>query len=154
MIDIPKAGVDVVLRAQWLQSLRLMVFNFQEPFMKFSLNGKEFELRGIIGKPSKVIISNDMTKLLKKGHHSVIAQLCPLDVQTSKPFIYLDLQRVIDKNSKVFEDIPKGLPPPQDHDHAIHLIPGHIPPSIRPYKYPMAKRAKLSVWLRKCQRWV
>jgi hypothetical protein len=52
-----------------------------------------------------------MTKLLKKGHQGVIAQLCSLDVQTSKPSIPQDLQRIIDKHSKVFEDIPKGLPP-------------------------------------------
>jgi hypothetical protein len=57
------------------------------------------------------IISYGMKKLLKKGHQGVIAQLCSLDVQTSKPYIPLDIQGIIDKHSKVFEDIPKGLPP-------------------------------------------
>jgi hypothetical protein len=52
-----------------------------------------------------------MTKLLKKGYQGVIAQLCSIYVQTSKPSIPLDLQGIIDKNSKVFEYIPKGLPP-------------------------------------------
>jgi hypothetical protein len=33
-------------------------FNFQELFMKFSLEVKEVELKGIRGKPSKVIRSN------------------------------------------------------------------------------------------------
>jgi hypothetical protein len=51
------------------------------------LEGKEIELRGITGKPGKVISSNGMTKLLKNEHQGVIAQLCSLDVQTSKPFI-------------------------------------------------------------------
>ena len=88
-----------------------MDFNFLELFMKFSMEGKEFELRDITGTPSKVIISNGMTKLLKKGHQRAVAQLCSLDVQTSQHFIPLDLQRVIDKHSKVFEDITKGLPP-------------------------------------------
>ena len=46
-----------------------------------------------------------MGKLLKKGHIGVIAQLCSLDVQTSKPSIPQDLQGIIDKNSKVFEDM-------------------------------------------------
>ena len=50
--------------------------------MKFSLEGKEFELRGIIGKPRKVISSNGMKKLLKKRHQHMIAQLFSLDVQT------------------------------------------------------------------------
>ena len=58
-----------------------MDFNFQELFMKFSLEGKQIELRGITRKLGKVIISNGMKKLLKKGHQGVIAQLCSLDVQ-------------------------------------------------------------------------
>ena len=91
--------------------------------MKFTMDGKEFELRGITGKPSKLISSHGMTKLLKKGHHGVIAQLCSVEVHTSQSFISPHLQKVIDKHSKVFEDIPKGLPPTRDHDHAIHLIP-------------------------------
>jgi hypothetical protein len=69
-----------------------------------------------------------MKKLFKKGHHGVIAQLCSLEVQTSKPPIAPNIQRVIDNNSKVFEYIPKGLPPTQDPDHDIHLILGSVPP--------------------------
>jgi len=34
--------------------------------MKFSSEGKEVELRGIVGKPGKRISSNGMKKLLKK----------------------------------------------------------------------------------------
>jgi hypothetical protein len=111
--------------------------------MKFSLEGKEIELRGITGKLGKVISSNSMTKLLKKGHREIIAQLCSLDVQTSKPSIPQDLQRIIDKHSKVFEDIPKGLPPTRNHDHEIHLIPGSVPPNIRPYRYPYAQKSEI-----------
>ena len=40
MISIPMGGVDVVLGVQLLQSLETMAFNFQELFMKFSLEGK------------------------------------------------------------------------------------------------------------------
>ena len=91
MISIPMGGVDVVLGVQWLQSLGTMAFNFQELFMKFSLEWKESEFRGIAGKPSKVVNSNGMTKLLKKGNQGVILQLCSLDVQTYKPSIPLYL---------------------------------------------------------------
>ena len=77
-----------------------------------------------------------MKKFLKKGHHGVIAQLCSIEMHTPQSAISPYLQKVIDKHSKVFEDIPKGLPPIRDHDHAIHLIPGSVPPNIRPYRYP------------------
>ena len=100
------------------------------------MEGKEIELRGITGKPGKVISSNGMTKLFKKGNQFVTAQLFSLYVQTSKPYIPQDLQRIIDNHSKVFEDIPKGLPPTRNHDHEIHLISGSVPPNIRPYIYP------------------
>ena len=143
MISIPIGGADVVLGIEWLQSLGTMDFNFQELFMKFSLEGNEIELRGITGKLSKVISSNGMPKLLKKGHQGVIAQLCSLDVQTSKPSIPLDLQGIIDKNSKVFEYIPRGLPPNRNHDHDIHLISGSLPPNIRPYRYPYAQKSEI-----------
>jgi hypothetical protein len=143
MISIPMGGGDVILGVQWLQSLGTMAFIFQEMFMKFSLEGKEIELRGITGKPIKVIISKDMTKILKKGHQRVIVQLCSLYVQTSKPSIPLDLQGIIDKHSKVFEDIPKGLSPTRNHDHAIHLIPGSVHPNIRPYRYPYAQKSEI-----------
>jgi hypothetical protein len=84
-----------------------------------------------------------MTQLLKKGHQGVIAQLCSLDVQTSKPSIPLDLQGIIDKHSKVFEDIPKGLPPTRNHDHDIHLIPRSVPPNIRPYRYSYTQKSEI-----------
>jgi hypothetical protein len=143
MIAIPMGGADVLLGIQWLQSLGTVAFNFQELFMKFLLEGKEIELRGITGKPGKVISSNGMTQLLKKGHQGIIAKLLSLDVQTSKPSIPQDLQRIIDKHSKVFEDIPKGLPPTRNHDHEIHLIPGSVPPNIRPYRYPYAQKSEI-----------
>ena len=84
-----------------------------------------------------------MKKMLKRGHQDVIAQLCSLDAQTSKSSISPDLQRVIDKHSKVFEYIPKVLPHPRDNDHAIHLIPGSVPPNIRPYRYPYGQKRKI-----------
>ena len=143
IIYISMGGVDVVLGVQWLQSLVTVAFNSQELFMKFSLEGKEFELRGIARKPSKVIISNGMIKLLKKEHYGVISQLRLLDVQTSNPSISIDLQRVIDNHSKVFKDIPKGLPPTRDHDHVIHLILRSVPPSIIPYRYPYAQKSEI-----------
>ena len=66
MLSIPMGGADVVLGVQWLQSLGTIAFNFQELFMKFSAEGKEVELRGIAGKPGKIISSNGMKSFLKR----------------------------------------------------------------------------------------
>ena len=48
-----------------------------------------------------------------------------------------------DKHSKVFEDIPKGLPPPWDHDHVIHLNLGSVPPNNRPYTRPYGQKSEI-----------
>lgn len=84
-----------------------------------------------------------MTKFLKRGHHSVIAELWSLDVQTYKSSIYPNLQNVIAKHLKVFEDIPKGLPPPQDHDHDIHLILGSGTSNIKLYRYRYGQKSQI-----------
>ena len=91
MLSILMGGADVVLGVQWLQYLGMIAFNFQEIFLKFFLEGKEVKLRGIAGKPGKIISSNVMTKLLKKEQRGVIAKLCSLEVPTSKSYISLDL---------------------------------------------------------------
>ena len=83
-----------------------------------------------------------MKKLLKKEQWSIITQLCSLEVPTSKSSISVDLQKFLENNSKVFET-PKGIPPIHDHDHAIHLIPGSVPPNIRPYRYPYAQKREI-----------
>jgi hypothetical protein len=83
-----------------------------------------------------------MTKILKKQQRGVIVQLCSLDVQTSKLVVSQDIQKVLGKYSKVF-DTPKGLPPTQDHDHAINLTPGSVPPNIRSYRYPYAQKSEI-----------
>jgi len=87
-----------------------MDLNFQELFIRFSLEGNEIELKGIQWNPFKVIISKIMKKLLKKGHDGVITQLCSLDVQTSIPSSLVDLQKVTNNVSKAFGEIPKCLP--------------------------------------------
>ena len=66
MLSIPMGGVDVILGFQWLQSLRIIAFNFQELFLNFFWEGKEVELRGITRKPRKVIKSDGTKKLMTK----------------------------------------------------------------------------------------
>jgi len=68
MIEIQMGGDDVVLVIQWLQPLRIVDFKFWELFIRFSLKGKEIKLKGMQGKPYKVMSFNNMIKLLKRGH--------------------------------------------------------------------------------------
>ena len=89
-----------------------------------------------------------MKNLPKKEQRGIIAQLFSLEVPTSKSSISADLQKFLDNHSKVFET-PKGLPPIRGHDHAIHLIPGSVPPNIGPYRYPYVQKSEIER-LQKC----
>jgi hypothetical protein len=41
--------------------------------------------------------------------------------------------------------MPNGIPLARYHEHGIHLQLGHVPTNIRPYKYHMHKRVRLSI---------
>ena len=83
-----------------------------------------------------------MQKLLKKGANGFVAQLCSLEVSQSRALTHPDLQEIIDHHSVIF-DIPKGLPPKRDHEHAIQLVLGSQPPNIRPYRYPHIQKSEI-----------
>eukprot|EP00253_Pinus_taeda_P017840 PITA_17840 len=65
ILSFPMGGVDVVLGVEWLESLGTIAFKFQEIFMKFFTEGKEVELRGIVGKMGKKISSNFLDNHVK-----------------------------------------------------------------------------------------
>ena len=83
-----------------------------------------------------------MQKIPKKGADGFVAQLCSLQVSQSRALTHLDLQEIIDHHSVIF-DIPKGLPPKRDHEHAIQLVPGSQPPNIRHYRYQHIQKIEI-----------
>jgi hypothetical protein len=83
-----------------------------------------------------------MEKLLKKGHSGVIAQLHAIQA-TETPPVPKDLQALLSKHQIVFST-PHELPPSRDvHDHSIPLVPGSLPPNIRPYRHPFAQKNEI-----------
>ena len=46
-------------------------------------------------------------------------------------------------------ETPKDPPPIHDHDHAIHLIPGSLPPNIRHYRYLYAQKSEIECMVTK-----
>eukprot|EP00253_Pinus_taeda_P035039 PITA_35039 len=84
MLSIPMGGAHVVLGVQWLQSLGTIAFNFQELFMKFPMEGKEFELRGTVGKPGKIISSNGSVPPNIKSYRYPYAQKSQIEHMVAK----------------------------------------------------------------------
>ena len=84
-----------------------------------------------------------MKTLLNKGKQGVNTQLYSLDVQTCNTPISPYIQRVLKKNSKVYEYIPISHTPIHELDNAINLNMGSIPSSIISYKYPYGQKNEM-----------
>jgi hypothetical protein len=75
MFSISMGGCDIILGVEWLHTLGSITMYYQESCMVFAQYAHTYTLEGIqVGTP-KIISSHWMKKLLKKGHHGVIAQL-------------------------------------------------------------------------------
>ena len=66
-----------------------------------------------------------------------------LDVETFRHSITIDIQTLIDNHSKVFREMNKGIMPTQYYYHAIQLQIGNVPPNIKPYRYPYARKSQI-----------
>jgi hypothetical protein len=142
MFSIDMGGCDIVLGADWLRNLGPILINFHKLTMKFDQGGHQYKFQGITTGSPKVIISHRMEKLLKKGHSGVIAQLHAIQA-TKTPPVPQDLQAILSKHQMVFST-PQGLPPSHGvHDHSIPLVPGSLPPNIRPYRHPFAQKNEI-----------
>jgi hypothetical protein len=142
MFAIDMGGCDIVLGADWLRTLGPILMDFQNLTMQFDQGGHQYKFQVIIASSTEVISSHHMEKLLKKGHSGVISQLHTIQA-TKTPPVPQDLQALLSKHQMVFST-PQGLPPSHGvHDHSIPLVPGSLPPNIRPYHHPFAKKNEI-----------
>jgi hypothetical protein len=142
MFSIDMGGCDIVLGADWLRTLGPILMDFKELTMQFDQEGQKYKFQGIIVGSPEIISSHRMENMLKKGHSSVIAQLHAIQ-ETETPSVLQDLQSILSKHQVVFST-PQGLPPSHGvHDHSIPLIPGSLPPNIRPYRHPFSQKNEI-----------
>ena len=73
-------GVDVVLKIQWLISIGTYNTNYLEGFLKFWERGREYTIKVIPPKENKIVNSEQMNKILRKGHFGFIAWLYKMEV--------------------------------------------------------------------------
>jgi hypothetical protein len=142
MFAIDMGGCDIVLGADWLRTLGPILMDFKALTMQFDREGHQYKFQGITAGSPEVISSHCMEKMLKKGHSGVIAQLHAIQA-TETPLVPHDLQALLSKHQIVFST-PQGLPPSRGfHDHSIPLVPGSLPPNIRPYRHPFSQKNEI-----------
>jgi hypothetical protein len=142
MFSIDMGDCDIVLGADWLRTLGPILMDFKDLTMQFDQEGHQYKFQGITSGSPEIISSHRMEKLLKKGHSGVIAQLHAIQA-TETPSVPQDLQAILSKHQLVFST-PQGLPPSRVvHDHSIPLVPGILPPNIRPYHHPFSQKNEI-----------
>jgi hypothetical protein len=83
-----------------------------------------------------------MENLLKKGHSGITTQFHAIQA-TKTPSVSQDLQSILSKH-QLFFSTPHRLPPSRGvHDHSIPLVPGSLPPNIRPYCHPFSQKNEI-----------
>eukprot|EP00253_Pinus_taeda_P026334 PITA_26334 len=144
MFAIHMGGCDIVLGAEWLRTLGPITMDFQELYKSFKQNNSTHTLRGLqVGAPS-IISSHRMEKLLKKGHHGVIAQFNAIKaIEPNSLPIHPEMQHILNNHLPIF-DKPRELPLLRgEHDHSITLVPGAQPPNVHPYRYPFTQKNEI-----------
>eukprot|EP00253_Pinus_taeda_P006430 PITA_06430 len=144
MFAIHMGGCDIVLRTEWLRTLGPITMDFQELYMSFKQNNHTHTFRRLQARAPSIISSHRMEKLLKKGHHGVIAQLNAIQaVEPNSLSIHPKMQQILNNHLPIF-DKPHELPPSRgEHDHSITLVLGAQPPNVCPYRYPFAQKNEI-----------
>uniref|UniRef100_A0A2N9J7H4 Chromo domain-containing protein n=1 Tax=Fagus sylvatica TaxID=28930 RepID=A0A2N9J7H4_FAGSY len=142
---LPLEGFDAVLGAQWLATLGPILWDFSKMSMRFHLNGREVEWKGLTAPTNRMIDEGEMKQEIQKERKGILLQLFAL-TKTTTTFnpqrLEPCLQKVLTSFSDIFKE-PKGLPPPRSHDHRIPLTQGSQPISVRPYRYPHFQKAEI-----------
>ena len=79
-----------------------------------------------------------MEKLIRKGAPTYMLQCHQMEIQESEQddSRTSEIQDLIQKHKKVFQDLPMEIPPQRRIEHIIEVKPGSNPVKVRPYRYP------------------
>jgi len=142
IFSIDMVGCDIVLGVEWLHTLGPITMDCKDLTMQFHQEGKPYKFQGITTVSLEIINSHYMEKLLKKGRSRIIAQIHSIQfIET--PSVYRNLEAIMSQHTHVFQT-PQGLPPSRGaHDHSIPLIPGSLPPTVRPYHHHFSQKNEI-----------
>ena len=86
-----------------------------------------------------------MERLIRKGAPAYIIQCQEMELLTCEGDDYkpLEIQELIQKRRKVFQELPMELPPNRKIEHIIDVEPREKPVNIKPYRYPHHHKKKI-----------
>lgn len=136
---LPLCGVDVVLGVQWLKSLRPILTDYNDLTMRFMSNGQIFKLKGDTNCGLHSFTPPQLCRMTRTDNASAYFHIRLLppklpSTKTTSP-LYPKIENLIHKFGSLFQT-PTTLPPSQNTNHSIPLLPTSKPVNVRPYHYP------------------
>jgi hypothetical protein len=101
-------------------------------------SGKKVVLRGMSGNTARVVTTKRMETIFRREDIVYVVE-CRISVRVDKKgrgHYAPDIQRIIEKHSKVFGPIPRGVPPDRGFELIIELEEGAKPVITTPYRHP------------------
>uniref|UniRef100_A0A2N9J8Y4 Reverse transcriptase n=1 Tax=Fagus sylvatica TaxID=28930 RepID=A0A2N9J8Y4_FAGSY len=141
-------GSGVVLGTQWLRTLGVISWDFENLEMEFTHQGKKILLQGMKAGKSSIQGSKEFAR--KPPTQGLLLQVSQLtESSDQEPVLFLAsqqiptaVQMVLQHYTSVFRE-PQGLPPLRGHEHQILLKEGTQPICQRPYRYPFYQKTEI-----------
>lgn len=128
---------------QWLKSLGLVSFQFQELSMQFDWGGKTICWKGEPWVDDNPLSTAELKSLLSDTNEAFMCYMVlnGEDTEFSEPQIPENQNiSVLISNYKDVSEPPNSLPPQRKQDHHIHLETNSKPVSVRPYRQPQFQK--------------
>lgn len=129
-------GTELVLGLDWLASLGNVEANFKNLCLKWKHEGQKHRIEG---DPALCHGEASWKAMVKALNYEGVGFLIQDENEQAGTVAVSQLEAewavVINEFEDVFQ-LPQGLPPRREQDHAINLKTGAEIPHIRPYRYP------------------
>lgn len=153
MINIGE--MELVLGLQWLHSLKEYTQNYQTMELKFKSKGKEVVQHGLSNGGPMMVLTKRMERYFRRGEVAWATKFLIIDISPPKygRSYHVDIQSILDKQGKVFNEIPPGLPPNRGLQHVIELDEGAKPVITMPYGHPRRYKEEMKRQLNNYWTW-
>ncbi|KAI5410675.1 hypothetical protein KIW84_055987 [Lathyrus oleraceus] len=137
------SGSEMVLGMDWLASLGNIEANFGNLCLKWEVQGNKHIIQGDSSMCNSQVNWRTMLKAICKEGMGFYVQEVEGELKDKiNHGITSDWEEVVTRFEDVF-DMPMGLPPHREHDHAIILQPDAIILNLRPYRYPFYQKNEI-----------